>query len=86
MGKKKKNSYKKQLRKFMKSNRVILAALTGAATGIAIAGILGTERAKEIVNTVEASFREMAGGEKPRRNSYQNTGARESKKESTPAT
>lgn len=60
MGKKNKKSfYKKQLKPFLKSNRVMLAALTGAATGIAIASILGTERAKQLVNTVEESVRDF---------------------------
>lgn len=62
MGKKKnkKSFLKKQLKPFLNSNKVILAALTGAATGIAIAGLLGTEKAKELVHTVEDSMNNFA--------------------------
>ncbi len=58
MGKKSKKSfYKKQLKPLVKQNRVLLAALGGVATGITIAGIFGTEKAKEIVNTIEDSVK-----------------------------
>ena len=58
MGKKgKKSFYKKRLKPLVKQNRVLLAALGGVATGITIAGILGTEKAKEIVNTIEDSVK-----------------------------
>jgi chitinase len=49
MGKKKKKSfYKKQLKPFVKSNKVLIAALGGAAAGITISNILGSEKAQHI--------------------------------------
>ena len=58
MGKKgKKSWYKKQLKPLVNQNKVLLAALGGLATGITIAGILGTEKAKQIVSTVEDSVK-----------------------------
>jgi hypothetical protein len=54
MGKSKKSS-KKLFKKFMKSNRVLLAALSGTAAGIAIASIIGTEKAKQIMDTIDDS-------------------------------
>jgi hypothetical protein len=61
MGKKgkkgKKSFYKKQLKPLLRQNKVLLAALGGVATGITIAGILGTEKARELVNTIEDSVR-----------------------------
>jgi hypothetical protein len=57
MGKKNKKSfYKRELKPLFKGNKVLFAALGGAATGIAIANILGTEKAKEILHTVENSI------------------------------
>jgi hypothetical protein len=61
MGKKKNKSfYKKQLKPFLKSNKVVLAALTGAATGIALASVLGTEKARQLVETVEDSIKDFS--------------------------
>jgi hypothetical protein len=58
MGKKgKKSFYKKQLKPLVKQNKVLLAALGGVATGITIAGILGTEKAKQLVDTIEDSVK-----------------------------
>jgi hypothetical protein len=79
MGKKKNKSNKKLLKKFMKSNRVMLAAFAGAATGIALAGILGTERAKAMVQTVEDSVKDF--GKDKRENSYRNAQNEEQKTE-----
>ena len=57
MGKKNKKSFfKKELKTLFKGNKVLFAALGGAATGIAIANILGTEKANEILHTVENSI------------------------------
>jgi hypothetical protein len=57
MGKKNKKSfYKKQLKPFVKGNRVLLAALGGAAAGITLANIMGREKAQEILHTVEDSI------------------------------
>jgi hypothetical protein len=49
----------KSLRKFAINNKVVLAALGGAAVGIAIARLLGTEKAAEILKAVEANAREF---------------------------
>jgi hypothetical protein len=58
MGKKNKTTAK-LVRKFAKSNKLALAALGGVATGIAVAGILGNEKAKELLNSVEDGLREF---------------------------
>jgi cell division protein FtsL len=57
MGKK---SAKKQFKKFLKGNRVLLAALAGTATGITISNILGTEKAKQLVDAIEDSVHKLA--------------------------
>jgi|GEM_PF-4589031 len=57
---KKKSFYKKSLKPFVSDNRVLLAALGGVAAGITIAGILGTERAREVVHTVEDSVKDFS--------------------------
>lgn len=60
MGKKNKKSfYKKQLKPFIKGNRILLAALGGAAAGITISNILGTEKAQNILHTVENSIHDF---------------------------
>ena len=51
--------YKKQLKPFLKGNRVLIAALGGAAAGITLANILGTEKARNILHTVEGSISEF---------------------------
>ncbi len=57
MGKKNKKSFfKKELKTLFKGNKVLFAALGGAATGIAIANILGTGKAKEVLHAVENSI------------------------------
>jgi hypothetical protein len=61
MGKKEKKSfYKKQLKPLLKQNKVLLAALGGVATGITIAGILGTEKARQLVTTIEDSVKDFS--------------------------
>jgi hypothetical protein len=58
MGKKEKKSfYKKRLKPLLKQNRVLLAALGGAITGVTIASILGTEKAKSITKSIDGSVR-----------------------------
>jgi len=58
MGKKgKKSFYKKRLKPLLKQNRVLLAAMGGAITGITIANILGTDKAKQIADTIEGSVK-----------------------------
>lgn len=58
--KEKKSFYKKRLRPLLKENRVLLAALGGAITGITIASILGTEKGKQITKGIEGSVRSLA--------------------------
>ena len=58
MGKKsKKQAYKKIVGKFVSKNRVMLAALAGAATGITMSGLLGTEKAKKMIDGIEDSVK-----------------------------
>lgn len=58
MGKKKKKSLYKKL---VKGNKVMIAALTGVAAGVTLSNILGTEKAKQILHTVEDSIENFAG-------------------------
>jgi hypothetical protein len=51
---------KKEIKKLLKGNKVLFAALGGAAAGITIAGIFGTEKGKEILDTVEDSIAKNA--------------------------
>jgi hypothetical protein len=53
---KKKNSYKT----FVKKNKVMLAAMGGVATGIALAGVLGSEKAKALLQSVEGNVKEFS--------------------------
>lgn len=58
MGKKaKKSSTKKMIGSFVMKNRVMLAAVAGAATGITLASVLGTEKAKRVINGLEDSVK-----------------------------
>jgi hypothetical protein len=59
MGKKKKSFYKKNLKPFVSDNKLFLAALGGMAAGISIANILGTEKAQQIVDTIEDSVKNL---------------------------
>lgn len=53
MGKKKNKSfYKNNVKPFVADNKVLLAVLGGIAAGISIAGILGTEKAQQIVGSI----------------------------------
>ena len=56
---KKKSFYKREVRPFLKGNRTILSVLAGITSGIAIAGILGTEKAKQIVQSVEDNIKDL---------------------------
>ena len=64
MGKKKKNKnksfYKKSIQPFLSDNRVLVAALGGAAAGISLAGLLGTEKAKQIIDQVGDAARNIS--------------------------
>lgn len=60
MGKKnKKKKFKKNLQPLVSENKVLLAALGGIAAGISLASILGIEKAKHIVQTVEDSVKDF---------------------------
>lgn len=60
MGKKgKKASYKKLIGSFVMNNRVMLAAIAGAATGITLASVLGTEKAKKVIGSLESSVKDF---------------------------
>jgi hypothetical protein len=60
MGKKgKRGSYKKFIGSFVMKNRVMLAAVVGAATGITLANVLGTEKAKRVIGEVGDSVKDF---------------------------
>lgn len=59
MGKKKKSFYKKQLKPFVKQNKVLLAALGGAMAGITLSNLLGSEKAQQMVHTIEESVKDF---------------------------
>jgi hypothetical protein len=68
MGKK---SNKKHFKKFVKNNRVLLAALAGTATGITIASIFGTEKAQQLLDKIDDSVRTFGSNMKDtNKNSY----------------
>ena len=57
---KKNRKIKKELKNLLKGNKVLFAALGGAAAGLSLAGIFGTEKGKEILDTVEDSIAKTA--------------------------
>lgn len=57
---KKNKKIKKELKKLFKGNKVLFAALGGAAAGLTLAGIFGTEKGKKILDTVEDSIAKTA--------------------------
>lgn len=68
MGKKKKNKNKNKFKKisskrvssFLTDNSLLLAVLGGAAAGISLAALLGTEKAKQIVDNISESAKNIA--------------------------
>ena len=56
----KKSFYKNQIKSFMKSNRIVLAAIAGAAAGIVITQVLGSERAKEMMHAAEGNIKNLS--------------------------
>jgi hypothetical protein len=68
MGKNKKKSKKS----FVGENKVLLAALGGITAGISLAGILGTEKAKKIADTLGSSINEFTNNLKDQINRKQN--------------
>jgi hypothetical protein len=58
MGKNKKNKSFGKNMKFITNNRTALAALGGFAAGITVAGILGSDKAKQIADTIGTAVKE----------------------------
>jgi hypothetical protein len=71
MGKKKKSFYKKSLKPLLSDNKLLMAALGGVAAGISLAGILGIEKARQIVDTLEGSVKDFSNKVKSGLNSDQ---------------
>lgn len=66
MGKKdKKSSYKRQFNAFVSNNRVVLAALGGAVTGIALVNLMGNEKARKFISIIEGSVKHFAANHTP---------------------
>jgi hypothetical protein len=61
MSKKQKKSYKKLFKKFAKNNKLMMAALGGAVTGITLSTILGSDKARQIVNTIDEGINNFSG-------------------------
>lgn len=59
MSKKNKSFYKKNIKPFLNDNRILLTAIGGIAVGISLANILGSDKAKQIVETLESSVKEF---------------------------
>lgn len=53
---KKKKRLKKEIKNLLKGNKVLFAALGGATAGLTLAGIFGTEKGKQILDSVEDSI------------------------------
>lgn len=51
---------KSSLKKFAKKNKVLLATFGGAAAGIAVAALFGTEKAKEVLHSIEESINDFS--------------------------
>ncbi|MBT1703353.1 hypothetical protein [Chryseosolibacter indicus] len=58
--KKNKSFYKRNVEPVIPDNKILLAALGGVAAGITLAGIFGTDKAKQIVQSVEDSVKEIS--------------------------
>lgn len=56
---KKSFSKKNRVASFMKSNRVVLVAIAGAAVGAIIIRTLGSERAKEVMQAMEGNIKTL---------------------------
>ena len=57
---KKNKKIKKEVKSLLKGNKILFAALGGAAAGLTLAGIFGAEKGKEILDTVEDSIAKTA--------------------------
>ena len=52
---------KKKIKSFLNQNKLMIAALGGFTAGISLAGILGTEKAKKIAETVGETVNDFTG-------------------------
>lgn len=59
MGKKNKSFFKQNVKPFLSDNRLLLTALGGVAVGISLANILGSDKAKQLVDNMESSVKEF---------------------------
>ncbi len=59
MGKKNKSFFKQNVKPFLSDNRLLLTALGGVAVGISLANILGSDKAKQLVDTMESSVKDF---------------------------
>jgi hypothetical protein len=53
---KKRKKIEKAFKSVVKDNKVLFAALGGAAAGMTLAGIIGTEKGKAVLDAVEDSI------------------------------
>ena len=56
----KKSFYKNRIKSFMKSNRIVLAVIAGATAGIVITRLLGSERAQEVLQSMEGNIKNLS--------------------------
>ena len=56
----KKSFYKNRIKPLLKSNRIVLAAIAGAAAGIVITQILGSEKAREMMHAMEGNVKNLS--------------------------
>jgi hypothetical protein len=53
----KKSFFKSRMKPFFKSNRIVLAAIAGAAAGVVITRVLGSEKARQVLSSMEGNLR-----------------------------
>jgi hypothetical protein len=51
---------KNRFRSFVKSNRIVLAAIAGAAAGVVITRVIGSEKAKEMFQSMEGNIKNLS--------------------------
>jgi hypothetical protein len=56
----KKSFFKSRVKPFMKSNGMVWAAIAGAAVGIVITRLLGSEKAREVLASVPGNVRDLS--------------------------
>jgi hypothetical protein len=56
----KKSFQKNRLTSFVKSNRIVLAAIAGAAAGVVITRVVGSEKAKEMFQAMEGNIKNLS--------------------------